>query len=56
MTTLIGDQSPTLVPPPSQPRRCKSRRCGAGCSLRVEWLWQQPLPPVLDALRALGLI
>lgn len=27
-----------------------------GFSLRVEWLWQQPLPPVLDVLRALGLI
>ena len=24
--------------------------------LRVEWLWQQPLPPVLDVLRELGLI
>lgn len=27
-----------------------------GFWLRVEWLWQQPLPPVLDVLRELGLI
>ena len=28
----------------------------AGFWLRVEWLWQDPLPPVLDVLRELGLI
>ncbi len=27
-----------------------------GFRLRVEWLWQQPLPRVLDVLRALGMI
>jgi len=27
-----------------------------GFWLRVEWLWQQPLPPVLDVLRELGLV
>lgn len=27
-----------------------------GFWLRVEWLWQQPLPRVLDVLRALGMI
>ncbi len=27
-----------------------------GFWLRVEWLWQSPLPPVLDVLREMGLI
>lgn len=27
-----------------------------GFWLQVEWLWQDPLPPVLDVLRALGVI
>ena len=27
-----------------------------GFWLQVEWLWQEPLPPVLDVLRALGVI
>jgi len=27
-----------------------------GFWLRVEWLWQQPLPRVLDTLRELGVI
>ncbi len=27
-----------------------------GFALRVEWLWQTPLPPILDAVRELGLI
>ena len=27
-----------------------------GFWLRVEWLWQTPLPPVLDLVQALGLI
>jgi Uma2 family endonuclease len=27
-----------------------------GFWLRVEWLWQEPLPPVLDVVRELGLI
>ncbi len=27
-----------------------------GFRLRLEWLWQEPLPPVLDVLRELGLI
>lgn len=28
----------------------------SGFWLRVEWLWQRPLPPVLDVVRELGLI
>jgi len=27
-----------------------------GFGLKVDWLWQEPLPPVLDVLRELGLI
>jgi Uma2 family endonuclease len=27
-----------------------------GFWLRVEWLWQEPLPPVLEILRALGVV
>ena len=27
-----------------------------GFWLRVEWLWQEPLPHVLDVLRELGLV
>ncbi len=27
-----------------------------GFWLRVEWLWQEPLPPILDVLRELGVI
>jgi len=28
----------------------------SGFWLQVEWLWQEPLPPVLDVLRAMGVI
>jgi Uma2 family endonuclease len=28
----------------------------AGLWLRVDWLWQSPLPPVLDVLRELGVV